>query len=930
MESQRTKVFISYSHKDKKWLDKLRPQLGSLARDRGFDIWDDTRISSGSKWEEEIQSALASSKVAVLLVSKYFLDSDFILKEELPRLLQAAKDEGAVILQVIVSPCRITDHPVLSQFQFVNSPAKTLAHMSEVERDELFVGLTKRIEEILGGAVPAHPQQAADATPAVQAGEQAVPPRKPGSQAASGTTAAERSNRQSWWLTVPGILTAVTGVLTAVTGLVAALNEAGVFDGKPSGPEMAQPAPGLPSPPAARPPRPKKATGPIDRLADRVKDMEPEELKQYFGQIFLAGIDGHAFRKSTAGEFEGVFNGMGVGGVILFERNFQEDPSSVSGRARAISIEALLRTMKNLGRVEVAGVSIPRFVTVDHEGGNVSPLAQAGIATNLPAPMALAALRSKDAVRVSARIASSELASLGINVNLAPVLDINIHDENNVIQDRSFGADVEMVSELAHEFMQVSQDQGVVAVLKHFPGHGGTEGGFMTPGLARSRFTYQTLTNALKPFRKLVDGGAQALMTSHFVVDALGVRNVTTDSRIVTTLLTESALDLGGGKTLKGLDYKGVVIADNLLEPSLTASRSECEQNLTGYLSRVKQASLEAFDAGHDVLMFAHVYETESSNNQEWVRERVTGSNDRECYRWALTLAEFQQVFNFLKRSVFEEPNEDLRVRRIAHLKQGIEKILRLKANMDGSKAVANALGFHDVIKSGRHKECSAKLFKQSFTLIKPDDYLPLHQAGERDRVTVFMPSRFASYEGIEKARREKDYAARLRRNVQDFDFPRELDRAFKGKTQLVFELETHFPGGDEEFEARATRILELIKENRANYVVFLVNKSSRWRLVQQVLKRLNGMGEPVIDPKRMTVIVTDHATLLKSGDSRGFLLAKQVGIVVAYSGYGYRAGLLADMLASGEIMSNQSELPVIVEQINPSPDFELDREFRC
>ena len=252
MGSQRTKVFISYSHKDKKWLDKLRPQLGSLARDRGFDIWDDTRISSGSKWEEEIQSALASSKVAVLLISKYFLDSDFILKEELPRLLQAAKDEGAVILQVIVSPCRITDHPVLSQFQFVNSPARTLAHMSEVERDELFVGLTKRIEEILGGAVPAHPQQAADATPAVEAGEHAAPPRKPRIQAASGTTAAERSNRQSWWQTLPGILTAVAGVLTAVTGLVVALNEAGVFDGKTSGPEIVQPMPGLPSPAAAR------------------------------------------------------------------------------------------------------------------------------------------------------------------------------------------------------------------------------------------------------------------------------------------------------------------------------------------------------------------------------------------------------------------------------------------------------------------------------------------------------------------------------------------------------------------------------------------------------------------------------------------------------------------------------------------------------
>lgn len=89
-------------------------------------------------------------------------------------------------------------------------------------------------------------------------------------------------------------------------------------------------------------------------------------------------------------------------------------------------------------------------------------------------------------------------------------------------------------------------------------------------------------------------------------------------------------------------------------------------------------------------------------------------------------------------------------------------------------------------------------------------------------------------------------------------------------------------------------------------------------------------MNEPVIDPKRIAVIVTDHATLLKSGDSQGLLLAKQVGVVMAYSGYSYRASLLADMVASGEIMNNQSELPVIAEQIDPSPDTELDSEFRC
>ena len=139
MESRRTKVFISYSHRDKRWLEKLRPQLGSLARERGLDIWDDTRIKSGSKWREDIESTLASAKVAILLISKYFLDSDFILNEELPATSQGRGNRGSGDLPVILGPCRIENHSVLSHFQYVNPPTRTLGHMSEVERDELFV-----------------------------------------------------------------------------------------------------------------------------------------------------------------------------------------------------------------------------------------------------------------------------------------------------------------------------------------------------------------------------------------------------------------------------------------------------------------------------------------------------------------------------------------------------------------------------------------------------------------------------------------------------------------------------------------------------------------------------------------------------------------------------------------------------------------------
>jgi hypothetical protein len=77
MELRHSPIFVSYSHKDKKWLEKLHPHLGSLAREKGLHSFsfDDTAIKSGSYWTDEITHALNSAKVAILLISKHYLDS---------------------------------------------------------------------------------------------------------------------------------------------------------------------------------------------------------------------------------------------------------------------------------------------------------------------------------------------------------------------------------------------------------------------------------------------------------------------------------------------------------------------------------------------------------------------------------------------------------------------------------------------------------------------------------------------------------------------------------------------------------------------------------------------------------------------------------------------------------------------------------------
>lgn len=144
---QRTDVFISYSHKDKKWLDELNIMLQPLVRQRPIDIWDDTRIESGAEWRKEINQALGSARVAVLLVSTDFLASDFINKVELPKLLQAAERNGLTILWVAVrhSFYMVT---AIAKYQAANDPARPLAALSpRWKRDQEWLRICKKIEK---------------------------------------------------------------------------------------------------------------------------------------------------------------------------------------------------------------------------------------------------------------------------------------------------------------------------------------------------------------------------------------------------------------------------------------------------------------------------------------------------------------------------------------------------------------------------------------------------------------------------------------------------------------------------------------------------------------------------------------------------------------------------------------------------------------
>jgi hypothetical protein len=141
---KRDKVFISYSHKDKKFKDELLAHLKPLERLGRISSWSDAQIQPGSAWLSEIRTALAQASVAVLLVTKDFLASEFIHTEELAPLLKDAEAGGVTILWILVRDCSWQITPI-QKYQAAFPPAKALATM-KAERDGAWVEICKVIE----------------------------------------------------------------------------------------------------------------------------------------------------------------------------------------------------------------------------------------------------------------------------------------------------------------------------------------------------------------------------------------------------------------------------------------------------------------------------------------------------------------------------------------------------------------------------------------------------------------------------------------------------------------------------------------------------------------------------------------------------------------------------------------------------------------
>ena len=277
-------------------------------------------------------------------------------------------------------------------------------------------------------------------------------------------------------------------------------------------------------------------------LTDPETDMLITEMtiEEKVGQLIMVGFDGIQVGEEIKAHIGQRF----VGGVVLFGRNIQ-------------SPQQVARLTNELQRL--AGETarqIPLLIAIDQEGGAVTRLKNG--ATILPGNMALGATDSTELAERAGEVTGVELTAVGINLNFAPVMDVNNNPHNPVIDRRSFGESPELVSRLGTAYIRGLQRNGVLGTAKHFPGHGDTTVDSHTdlPTVRHDLKRFQAIE--LKPFRAAIDAGVAAIMTAHIVYPALDPNLPATLSRAILTDLLRNNLGFDGLLITDDMEMKAI------------------------------------------------------------------------------------------------------------------------------------------------------------------------------------------------------------------------------------------------------------------------------------------------------------------------------------------------------------------------------------
>jgi len=320
-------------------------------------------------------------------------------------------------------------------------------------------------------------------------------------------------------------------------------------------------------------------------------ELKDLSLEEKVGQLLMVGIPGTVMSP----EIEEIVRDYRPGGIILFERNYR-DPQQLAGLSAALQRLA----------------TIPLFIAVDQEGGRV-----VRFKNGFTLPPAAAELGRRGSPEYAYNIFSrvgEELKAAGINMNLAPVLDVNTNPYNPVIGDRALSSDPELVIELGLTVIRALQDNGIIAVGKHFPGHGDTSLDSHThlPHVLHSRSRIEAVE--LSPFRRAVEAEVGAVMTAHVVYDMIDPDYpATLSEKIVDQILRSS------------IGFNGVVLSDDL----------EMKAIMNNY--DLETAAVRAILSSVDLLLVCHQKKRQAQVYQGLLKAAQDGSLTAPCLDRAVT-----------------------------------------------------------------------------------------------------------------------------------------------------------------------------------------------------------------------------------------------------------------------------------------------------
>ena len=330
-------------------------------------------------------------------------------------------------------------------------------------------------------------------------------------------------------------------------------------------------------------------------------NLEELSIKEKIGQMIMIGLDTNYITERITK----MISDYKIGGIILYRKNFSTYDQMIK----------LINDIKTLNRNN----KIPLFIAIDQEGGRVNRMPPE--IKNLPSANKLASLNNIDIIKSSAKITGTLLKKSGFNLNFAPVLDIKRFNDNHPIGDRCYGETKETVSKYGIAVMKELQEQNILPVIKHFPGHGATkrDSHYLLPIINSN---IENLQNEdMYPFEQAIKEGADAILVGHLLIKKLtGIYPASLSRKFITNYLR------------KKYRFKGLIITDDL--------KMKAIKLLYGSDLAVEKA----FKAGNDIIVFRF------NNNEE---KRV-----------------IDKITNLVKKGTIKESQINRSVRRIIKIKE--------------------------------------------------------------------------------------------------------------------------------------------------------------------------------------------------------------------------------------------------------------------